>query len=169
MPSLSWLYWGNLSFYLLRMNCIPFRSTSVQPGFLWGSWYSIFSFMCMFCRSSFVLLYLFFCPLCCRFFFDTRILITPLVSSNSSFNILCIMFKILAVRSVICEVGLDWFMIYNATFNSMSVILWRSVLLVEETGVPGEKKRLVASHWQSLSHNFVSTTHRHERDWNSQG
>jgi hypothetical protein len=167
VPSLSWLYWGNLSFYLLRMNCIPFRSTSVQPGFLWGSWYSIFSFMCMFCRSSFVLL--FFCLLCCRFFFDTRILITPLVSSNSSFNILCIMFKILAVRSVICEVGLDWFMIYNATFNSMSVILWRSVLLVEETGVPGEKKRLVASHWQSLSHNFVSTTHRHERDWNSQG
>jgi hypothetical protein len=25
---------------------------------------------------------------------------------------------------------------YNATFNNISIILWRSVLLVEETGVP---------------------------------
>jgi hypothetical protein len=29
-------------------------------------------------------LYFFFWPLCCLFFFDIRILITPLVSSNSS-------------------------------------------------------------------------------------
>ena len=40
--------------------------------------------MCMFCRSLFVLLYFFLWPLCCLFFFDLRILITPLVSSNSS-------------------------------------------------------------------------------------
>ena len=33
----------------------------------------------------FVLLYFFFCPLCCLFFFDIRILIAPLVSSNSSY------------------------------------------------------------------------------------
>ena len=32
----------------------------------------------------FVLFYFFFWPLCCLFFFDIRILITPLVSSNSS-------------------------------------------------------------------------------------
>ena len=38
----------------------------------------------MFCRSLFVLLYFFFWPLCCLFFFDIRILITSLVSSNSS-------------------------------------------------------------------------------------
>ena len=38
----------------------------------------------MFCRSLFVLLYFFFWPLCCLFFFDLRILITHLVSSNSS-------------------------------------------------------------------------------------
>ena len=37
----------------------------------------------MFCRSLFVLLYFFFWPLCCLFF-DIRILIAPLVSSNSS-------------------------------------------------------------------------------------
>jgi len=38
----------------------------------------------MFCRSLFVLLYFFFWPLCCLYFFDVRILIAPLVSSNSS-------------------------------------------------------------------------------------
>ena len=39
--------------------------------------------MCMFCRSLFALLYLFFWPLGCLFFLDVRILINPLVSSNS--------------------------------------------------------------------------------------
>ena len=34
--------------------------------------------------------------------------------------------------------GLDWFMVFNATFNNILVISWRSVLLVEVTGVPGE-------------------------------
>ena len=29
-------------------------------------------------------------------------------------------------------------MVFNATFNNISVISWLSVLLVEETGVPGE-------------------------------
>jgi hypothetical protein len=28
------------------------------------------------------------------------------------------------------------FMVFNATFNNILVISWRSVLLVEETGVP---------------------------------
>jgi hypothetical protein len=31
-------------------------------------------------------------------------------------------------------------MVFNATFNNISVISWRSVLLVEETGVPGENQ-----------------------------
>jgi len=30
--------------------------------------------------------------------------------------------------------GLVWFMVFNTTFNNISVILWRSVLLGEETG-----------------------------------
>ena len=50
------------------------------------------------------------------------------------------------------------FMVFNATFNIISAILWRSVLLVEETGVPGENHWPVASHWQTLSHNAVSST-----------
>jgi hypothetical protein len=32
-------------------------------------------------------------------------------------------------------------MVFNATFNNISVISWLSVLLVEETGVPGENHR----------------------------
>jgi hypothetical protein len=37
-------------------------------------------------------------------------------------------------------------MVFIATFNNISVISWRSVLLVEETEVPGENHRPVASH-----------------------
>ena len=59
-------------------------------------------------------------------------------------------------------------MVFNPTFNNISVIAWRSVLLVEETGVPRENHRPVASHWQTLSYNVVSSTPRHERDTNSQ-
>jgi hypothetical protein len=29
-------------------------------------------------------------------------------------------------------------MVFNTTFNNISAILWRSVLLVQETGGPGE-------------------------------
>ena len=46
-------------------------------------------------------------------------------------------------------------MVFNAIFNNISVVSWRSVLLVEETGGPGENHRPVASHWQILSHNVV--------------
>jgi hypothetical protein len=37
------------------------------------------------------------------------------------------------VSSHIKQVGLVWFMVFNVTFNNISVILWQSVLLVEET------------------------------------
>jgi short-subunit dehydrogenase len=36
-----------------------------------------------------------------------------------------------------------WFIMFNATFNNISIISWRSVLLVEETG---ENHQPVASH-----------------------
>jgi hypothetical protein len=39
-----------------------------------------------------------------------------------------------------------WFMVFNATFNNISVILWQSVLLMEETRVPEENHRLATSH-----------------------
>jgi hypothetical protein len=42
-----------------------------------------------------------------------------------------------------------WFMVLNATFNNISVISCRSVLLVEATEVPEENHQPVASHWQT--------------------
>jgi hypothetical protein len=54
-------------------------------------------------------------------------------------------------------------MVFNSTFNNISVISWRSVVLVEEKGVLGENHWFVASHWQTLSHNVVSSTLYHER------
>jgi len=46
-------------------------------------------------------------------------------------------------------------MVFNATFNNISAISWRSVLwLVEEIRVPGENRRpsTPARHWQTLWH-----------------
>ena len=38
----------------------------------------------------------------------------------------------------------DWSMVFNATFNNISVISWRLVLLMEETEVPEENHGPVA-------------------------
>jgi len=59
-------------------------------------------------------------------------------------------------------------MVLNATFNIISAILWQSVLLEEDTGVPRENHQPAASHRQTLSHNVVSSTPLHEQDSNSQ-
>ena len=56
-------------------------------------------------------------------------------------------------------------MVFNTTFNNISVISWWSVLFVEETWVPGENHRPDANHWQTLSHNVVSSTPRLNRIW----
>jgi hypothetical protein len=39
--------------------------------------------------------------------------------------------------------------VVNATFNNVSVISRQSVLLVEETGVPGEKHRSVTERYRN--------------------
>jgi hypothetical protein len=57
-----------------------------------------------------------------------------------------------------------WFMVFNATFNNISVVSWQSVLLVVVTRVSGENHRPVASHWQTLSHNIVTSTSRKIRN-----
>jgi hypothetical protein len=50
------------------------------------------------------------------------------------------------------NVYLGWIMVmvFNATFNNISFIVWQSVLLVEETGEPVENHRPVASYWQTV-------------------
>jgi hypothetical protein len=61
-------------------------------------------------------------------------------------------------------------MVFNATINNISAMSWLSVLLVDETRVPEEKKNHwpVTSNWQTLSHNVVWSTPRHEQGLNSQ-
>ena len=78
----------------------PSGAPQFTPNFQWGSQYSIFSFMCMFCRSLFVLLSLLW-PLCCLSF-DLRILITPLVSSNSSYTCICFIITSYLLQQVTC-------------------------------------------------------------------
>ena len=58
-------------------------------------------------------------------------------------------------------------MVFNATFNNISVILWRSVLLVDKTGVPGETTNLPQV-TDKLYNINVSCTARHQQDSNSQ-
>jgi hypothetical protein len=69
---------------------------------------------------------------------------------------------------VLCLLKFVCFMIFNTPFNNISVISWRTVLLLEETGVPRENHHPVASHWRTVSHNVASSTPRHERGSNSQ-
>ena len=59
-------------------------------------------------------------------------------------------------------------MLFNATFNNISVISWRPVLLVEVTRVLGENHQPVVTHAQTLSHKAVLSTLYHERDSISQ-
>ena len=56
-------------------------------------------------------------------------------------------------------------MVFNATFDNISVILWQSVLLVEETGVLVENHRPATSHCLTSLHNVLSSTTCHE--WGS--
>ena len=54
-----------------------------------------------------------------------------------------------ATKIVILERVRAWVMVFMATLNNISVISWRSVLLVEETGIPGENHRPATSHLQT--------------------
>ena len=50
--------------------------------------------------------------------------------------------------------------VFNATFNNISVISCRSVLLLEETRVPGENPPTCSKSLTTLSHNIASNTPR---------
>ena len=62
---------------------LPSGAPWLTPGFQWGSCYSIFSFMCMLCRSIFVL---FSFGNCVVYPSNYGFFITPLVSSNSFYR-----------------------------------------------------------------------------------
>jgi len=77
----SWLFTGFVTRLIRRLSLVG-QEFLTLPSNLRSP--PVFSFMYILCRSLFVLLCFFFWPLCCLSFFDLRILITPLVSSNSS-------------------------------------------------------------------------------------
>jgi hypothetical protein len=59
---------------------------------------------------------------------------------------LCVETSLLHLDLISSYMGLVSAMVCNVTFNNISVISWRSVLLVEETRVHGENHRFVTSH-----------------------
>ena len=63
----------------------------------------------------------------------------------------------LGLQQCTCD-HFDW-LVFNATFNNISAILWQSVLLVEETRVPGDLTQIT----DKLSHNVLSRTPRPSR------
>jgi len=64
--------------------------------------------------------------------------------------------------SRIAKVGKDsiWVrvmaVVFNTTFNNISVLSWRSVLLVKQTGVPGENHRPVAKIPHDWGDNYIT-------------
>jgi hypothetical protein len=63
--------WEIYTQYIGAAGMLLHRAPEFMPGYKWGSCYYIFSCMCMFCRSLFVLLY-FAWSLRCLFFFALR-------------------------------------------------------------------------------------------------
>ena len=65
----SWFITGFVTRLTLRVSLVEQERLTLpehlssSPGFKWGSCYSIFDFICMFCRSMFVLFFIFFWPL----------------------------------------------------------------------------------------------------------
>jgi hypothetical protein len=63
----------------------------------------------------------------------------PIGMDLSVLKIITLRFKRHILNIVIREIGL-WVMMLTANFNNISAISWRSLLLVEKTGVRGEKQ-----------------------------
>ena len=59
-------------------------------------------------------------------------------------------------------------MVFNTTFNNISVISWGSILLVEETGIQEENHRPVSNHGQILPHNVKLLNKTVILDWKLQ-
>jgi hypothetical protein len=86
--------------------------------------------------------------------------------STKSRDIGCLNIMVVEFISTVQSCQL-WVLMFNVTFNNLTVISLQLILFVEETGVHGETHRPDANHWQTLSHNVGSSTPRHDRSPNS--
>jgi hypothetical protein len=66
-------------------------------------------------------------------------------------NDITVMLMIQPCYNICCLFVLFCLIVFNAIFNNISVISWRSVLLMEKIGGPGENYRPVASHWETYN------------------
>ena len=114
--------------------------------FFAGKENQIISYLCM-------KTYVFFTPSPYIFYLNIK-------SSHLKIRVLLLSYWSLLQLEIGFFVDLCQIMVFNATFNNISVISWQTLLLVEETGVPGENHRSVAI----LSHNVAI----HEQGSNSQ-
>ena len=71
------------------------------------------------------------------------------------YSLMCIVF--LLYKTETKHVVMGYAIVFNTTFNNISVISWWSALLMEETG---EAHWSAASYCQTLSHNVVLSTPR---------
>jgi hypothetical protein len=107
---------------------------------------SFLCYLCLFAHSGvqhilccvFVLFFFVLCDLCCQVYLADPILIAPSAKTKNK--------GVYSLFSLTTILMFDCLIVFNATFNNSSAISWRSVLLVEETGKPGENHRPVASH-----------------------
>ena len=109
---------------------------SISPCLLSNLFYSAFLIQTisgmarsLFCRSLFVLLYVFFWPLCCLFCFELWILLTHLISSNSSQYVVNLYYTAFLIQTV----WLDPICIPRNNTYHKRLILKLKVLLIIDT------------------------------------
>jgi hypothetical protein len=113
-------------------------------------------FICKFCTSLFVYLYFFFWPLHCLFFFYIRILITPMVSSNSSQTTQWLWDKNSFVHALTLIKIKIFSTLYCSSVNEIHTY-FEHVLTIVDSWVPS------SNHWnsyfESIKHFNIDFTH----------
>jgi hypothetical protein len=93
------------------------------------------------CAISRICVYYFIVPSCCL---HSGIWTIQRSKEKNAFMLQYNYIPIVICNRQVCQFRGLGIMVFNATFNNISVISWRSVLLVKQTGVPGKTTDL----WQ---------------------